>query len=522
MDSPAVTPSDATPSPLVTAPASPPPPQQTRKELDHSFAHSVAWSGLAKGISQLLSWLSTFIVARLLLPVDYGLVGMATVFLGVVQLMSEFGLGVTIVTLRNLDRDQVSQLNTVAVLLGVAGLVLCVLAAYPLGWFFKNPAVPLVVLVLATTFPIAGFRVVPNALLQKDLRFKRLAALEAASAFVLAGSMVLFAWFGLRYWTLVIGSVMSAIITTGLAIMSRPHPLKWPRWGSLRNALSFTRFQLGGNLAWYFYSNADFVVAGRLLGEAALGFYSFAWNIAISIPDKITTLITRVTPAYFAAMQDQPEELKRYLLRLTELLSVVTFPALIGLSLVADDFIRVGLGPKWEGSIGPLRLLALYASVNATTPLLSRVLTVRGELRYLFWLGVVLTVLLPISFAIGSQWGPTGVAAAWVAVFPFTRIPVFRRVSKSIGVTGREYLQTFWPATSGVLAMTAAVFLVRALVPSDVPLVARLVSEILAGAAAYLGVLFGWHRQRIQVLIQLRNMWTRRPVAKAAEGSATA
>ncbi|MFI4942654.1 MAG: oligosaccharide flippase family protein, partial [Burkholderiales bacterium] len=109
---------------------------QDGRHFDSSFVTSVFWTGVAKGSSQLISWLATFLVARLLTPEDYGLVGMATVFLGVVTIVSEFGLGITIVTLRDLSERQIAQLNTVALALGVACFLVCCIAAVPLGLFF--------------------------------------------------------------------------------------------------------------------------------------------------------------------------------------------------------------------------------------------------------------------------------------------------------------------------------------------------------------------------------------------------
>ena len=195
---------------------------QDGRHYDASFVTSVFWTGVAKGSSQLISWLATFLVARLLTPEDYGLVGMATVFLGVVTIVSEFGLGITIVTLRDLSERQIAQLNTVALALGAACFLVCCIAAVPLGLFFHSEALPRIVVVLGTTFPLSAFRIVPNALLQKDLRFRRLGVLETINVLVLSVTMVLLARAGFRYWTLVVGAIVSAVVTTALTVASRP------------------------------------------------------------------------------------------------------------------------------------------------------------------------------------------------------------------------------------------------------------------------------------------------------------
>jgi PST family polysaccharide transporter len=493
---------------------------QDARRFDASFVTSLIWTGVAKGGSQLISWVATFVVARLLTPEDYGLVGMAGVFLGIVTILSEFGLGVTIITLRDLTNLQVAQLNSVAVALGVACFAACCAAAFPLGWFFHSEPLPIIVVVLGITFPISAFRIVPNALLQKDLRFRRLALLETVNVLVLSLTMVILAKAGFRYWTLVAGAIVSSIVTTLQTIASQPVPFRWPKWAQLERALTFTRDQLGATLLWYWYSNADRAVAGKLLGPADLGVYSMAALTATSISEKVMMLLTRITPAYFSALQDEPAALKRYLLRLTEILSAVLFPILIGFALVADHVVNLALGPKWIGAIGPLRLLAISAAINSTTPLLARVLTVRGQNRYLLWIAVVLAIVMPISFVVGSQWGPVGIAAVWVTVFPLTRIPVLTRVVPSLGLTATEYLMAFWPATSGVLAMAAAVLAVRTFLPASVPMLASVGLQVTLGACVYFFVLLGFHRDRIEVLLQLARQWRSR--GAAAAGSAAA
>lgn len=494
---------------------------QDARRFDASFVTSLVWTGVAKGGSQLISWLATFVVARLLTPEDYGLVGMAGVFLGVVTILSEFGLGVTIITLRELTEHQLAQLNTVAVGLGVACFAVCCAAAVPLGVFFHSDPLPLIVVVLGITFPLSAFRIVPNALLQKDLRFRRLALLETVNVLVLSVTMVILAQAGFRYWTLVAGAIVSAIVTSVQTIASRPVPFRWPKWAQLERALTFTRDQLGGTVLWYWYSNADRAVAGRLLGPADLGVYSMAALTATSISEKVMMLLTRITPAYFSALQDDAAALKRYLLRLTEILSVVLFPILIGFALVADHIVHLALGPKWIGAIGPLRLLAISAAINSTTPLLARVLTVRGQNRYLLWIGVVLAIVMPICFVVGSKWGPVGIAAVWVTVFPLTRIPVLTRVVPSIGLSAIEYLKSFWPATSGSLAMAVAVVALRMALPASIPLVASVALQVALGAGVYFFVILGFHRDRVEVLIQLAKRWRSRGAVPAGSAAAS-
>src|SRR2546427_10132771 len=287
-------------------------------ELDRSLLHGIAWTSGAKWVGQLVAWASTLIVARLLTPEDYGLVGMASIYLGLVTLVSEFGLGTTVITLRDLREEQVAQLNGLSLLVGVGSFALSGAAAIPLGRLFHAPQLPAVVVAMSAAFVITAFKTVPFSLLQRDMRFRALALLDAGRAVLLAVSMIAFALLGLRYWTLVIGGLLSSVLSTGATLVLRSHPLAWPRWHSLRHAMTFSGHILVGRLSWYTYSNADFLVAGRLLGKAALGLYEVGWNVANIPIEKITSLVGQVTPAVFSAVQTDHATLRRYLLSITE------------------------------------------------------------------------------------------------------------------------------------------------------------------------------------------------------------
>src|SRR5438034_7010479 len=276
-------------------------PAQART-LDRALLHGVAWTAAPKWAARVLSWASWLIVARLLSPEAYGVVGMATISLGLVTLLSEFGLGTAVLVVRDLRPEQISQLNGLAVLLGLASMLASCMVALSLGRFFHAPQLPLVVVAMSTTFVITSFKTVPLALLQRDLRFKPLALIDLSQALVLAMSMVGFAVAGFRYWTLVCGGVVGALISTGAILGLRHPPFAWPRRKSLKPAITLSSNILISRLCWYTSSNADFLFAGRLLATDALGFISAGWILANVPVDKVTALVGQVTPAFLSAV----------------------------------------------------------------------------------------------------------------------------------------------------------------------------------------------------------------------------
>lgn len=471
--------------------------------MDKHLAEGIAWTAGAKWSSQILSWASMLIVARVLLPSDFGLVGMAVVYLSFMEKFSEFGFGSAVITLRDLTDDQIRQINTFSVLLGAAGFAVSCGAAIPLAWFFRTPRLAAVVVAMSTAFVMAGFRTVSYSLLQRDLRFRLLSILETVTALAQALGTLALALFGFGYWALVLGTILGAAVSTGLNVAWCPRGFARPRFGSIRHALKFSWQILIARLAWNFYSDADFLVAGRVLGTAPLGAYTFAWNLATMPVEKVSTLVGRVTPAFFSAVQTECAALRRYLRAITEVLALITLPATLGLALTAREFVTLVLGRKWLGAIAPLQLLAVYASFRSLTTLLPQVLTAVQETRFVMRNTLAAALLLPTAFYVGSRWGTAGIAWAWIIAYPFIAVPLYQRTFRLIGMSLTEYLAAVRPAMEGSIAMVVLVGVLKWASPSEWPLYLRFGLEVLSGALVYLLYVSGFHSDRIRAFKEL-------------------
>ena len=298
----------------------------------------------------------------------------------------------------------------------------------------------------------------PAALLRRELRFKGLAVIEAAGSAVQALTIVTGALLGFGVWALVAGPLAPQAFSSAAVMTQRRVPLP-PSTArrSCGRTMTFTRHQLTGSVLWYWYSNADFLVAGKVLGEKALGLYYVAWNLSKAVPEKLTGLIVAVVPSYLSAIQDDPGALRRYLLRLTEVIALVTFPALVGIALLAGSIQADVLGPRWVGVAGPLRILALHSVLTSIAPLPSRVLTVRRETRFLVRMDLLLTGTLIPGFWIGSHWGVIGIAVAWISIVPIFQVVVLRRACRAIDLPLKRYLDSIWPAASMTAVMAVVV-----------------------------------------------------------------
>jgi PST family polysaccharide transporter len=476
-------------------------PSRDIRRLDRKLVQGVSWSGGIKGLTQLLSWASTIFVARLLSPEDFGLVAMATLYLGLTALVTEFGLGAAIVALRDLSDELLAQLHAVALLVGLGAFAVSCAVAYPLSRFFSAPELAAVVVVLSCSLVLDSLRTVPTALLARELRFKYLALLEALKAIVAVSLTVGLAAFGAKYWALVLGNVLASLVVTLLLLTLRPQRFARPQVRALKSTLTFSSQLLLGHLAWYGYTNADFLIAGRVLGKIPLGQYTLAWTMSSTPADKIMGIFGRVIPTMFGAVKHDAKALRRYFFLFTEGLANLIIPTSLGLALVAPDFVLLAFGAKWSATILPLRLLCCYLPIHVLAVVLAPVLHVKGDAKYPMRVGFYALAILPPAFYLsGTRWGTVGIAAVWLAVYPLILLPVYARVFRTLGIRVTEYLASLGPTLGSAAVMTVVVLTIRALLPTNWPLALQFSIQVAAGAVVYVAAALFLQRRRLKVL----------------------
>ena len=481
-----------------------------RRKLDRSLVHSLAWRAAGDWASQIFSWASLLIIVRLLAPSDFGMVAMAVIFFPFLRQISEFGIPRIIVTFRDLSDEQIGQLNTAGASLGGFSFLLACAVAKPIAIFFKTPAlVPVIIVTCAALVPL-GLRSVSEGLLTRDMQFRSLSVYEALNAVVSAAVTLVLAAFHFGYWALVLGNLVAISLRSLLVWRARPFHFAIPKLQSIKQQLQFGWHVLVSLVALNSYQRLDNLTSGRVLGQTALGYYGMAWTLANVPLEKVTSLVTTVVPSYLAAVQKDKAALRRYVRTLTESVALATFPATIGLGLVARELIPFALGQKWAGVVAPLEVLSIYAAFRSIVALLPKVLTSVGNARYVMWNDLAALVVLPIAFYIGSHWGNAGIAWGWVLAYPIVVIPLYRETLRTVDMPLKEYAVSLRPAVEGSIAMTIAVVAVRQLPSTNQPLIVRLILEIVSGAAAYAGTLLLLHRERMLAFLRLGSSFRRR------------
>ena len=470
--------------------------------LDRRLVSGVVWTAAAKFGTQIITWGCLLLLARLLSPADFGIVSMSTIFLGFVNIVAEFGIGSAILVMRELTENQIRQIHALSVILGFAMTGMTVLAAKPMAAFFRKPELLTVVPVMGLGFAISGFRVVPQSLLARDIRFKTISSIEAGTAVIQSLMSLLLAWLGMSYWALIIGSLTGGLFSSLRFNFVSPCRFERPIFQQVREQLTYSQRILVARAAWYGYSNSDFAVAGRILGGSALGVYTMAWNLANAPVDRIVTLILRITPSVFSAVQHDNAALKRYLRVVTEGMAIVLFPVGFGIALVADVAVPTLFDKRWAGAAMPVRMLALCAVIRCLVSVSSQVQETVRDVRYTMWQSLVCLAVLPASFWYGSRWGATGIATAWLICYPILCLPPLLRTLHKIHMAKREYLRSLSPAGIASIVMVAAVLFLRHSVHGLRPMI-QLILDSAWGAAVYVGVLLLFFRSRVDAFLGL-------------------
>ena len=470
---------------------------------DSSLASNLAWRAFTNWSSQVVSWAAFLLVVRLLPPADFGLAGMSMVLYTYLKYVGAFGIPATVLRHRDLNEETLAQLNTMGTVFGVGAFLLACLFAWPAAMFFKTPRmVPVTVVTCIALIPL-GLRSVPEGLMNKHMRLKSLSVFDALRDVISAVVTLTLAWLGFHYWALVWGNLLSEIARCAVILSVQRHRFARPRLSTIREPLLFGWRVVAWTFSWSTYSTLDNVTAGRVFGRPGLGLYAMAWNLANVPLEKIVSLITTLIPAYLSRVQTDLPALRRYVRSLSEMIAMTMFPATVGLALVAREAVPLIMGRKWDGMIGPLEVLAAYATFRALVALLPKVLTAMGNARYVMRVELTGLVLMPIAFWIGSHWGIRGIAMGWICAYPLIALAHYWKTLQAIEMSVGEYLAALRPALHGTIAMVLVVFALQWKLPVNHFKWLHLLIEIAGGAVAYVGTVLLLHRERVMYFLSI-------------------
>lgn len=478
--------------------------------LDSRFATGLAWTAGSKWATQLLTWGSLLAVAHLLTPADYGIGNMAGSLTIVANVMAEFGVGTAVLHMPELSRKALAQLHVFSCLVSCSVFLIATLLAPLVARFYHAPL--LIFIVNNSILLITGLQAVPMALLARDMDYRRLSFVEAATMITQSSVTIVGAFLGWGYWALFAGNAAGRVVAAVMAWSWKHVGFAWPRWHDIHYAVRLGGQTAIGRVAWSFYSQADGVVVGRILGASVLGNYQIAMSLASAPADKVSSLLMRTATPLFANIFTEHGLVRRYYTILTEILSMAVMPLMVGLSLVAPLAVPVVFGSKWVAAIGAVQWLSLYMVMRTLSTLAEQVLISQRRTRFTMRMSIFNLIFMPIAFVIAAKWrGSVGVAGAWIVVSPITVLPILIMLQRTIHLPLRKYIASLLPAIAGTLAMTVALLAFREwLQPASWSVRTMLIAQIAVGAAAYGTVLIVFFRERLQRYVRFLKERTQR------------
>ncbi len=420
---------------------------------------------------------------------------MATVLTNFLDQLSDLGTTNALVREPNLSDRLLSTMFWFNCLLGLL-LTLCVLGlSSPAALFFHEPALAKILQVLSITFFITATSVVPNALLTRRMAFREITITQSAGTVAGTGVAIGMALSGEGVWSLVFASLASSTVTTAAYWIFGRRRYQWVLdWKESRSIRSFSLGLSGFNVLNYFSRNADNLIVGRFLGKGPLGFYNMAYTLMTYPLSNFSAVICRVLFPALSTVQDDNQRFRSAYCRMCTLIGLATFPAMLGLTVVAYPLVQVVLGDGWLPVAGLLRVFGPLGMAQSVFTTIGLIYQAKGRADWLLRWGLVSATLYVISFFLGLPWGIQGVAVSYSIVWTILMIPGFLIPFRLIELPAREFALHLWPGlkASLIMAVTAAAWLIglERMGVHSAPIL--LFSTIGIGALTYLALLWWW------------------------------
>ncbi len=445
------------------------------------------WVSGIKFFSRFSQILMLIILARLLAPRDFGLMGIALVTLAGTQQFTKIGLKAALIQQKQENVDD--YLDTTWCLEAGRGLliaaVLFVTAPY-IAMFFGEPDATNLIRVIGLGPLLFGLKNPGIVYFEKDLEFHKQFVYEVSGGFAQFIVGVTYALINPTVWALVFAFVATDFVKFVLSYALHDYR-PWPSFDieAAKELIDYGKWITGSSIVYFLYSQGDDAFVGWFLSATALGFYQYAYRIADTPSSEFAEVISSVTFPAYSKLQDNTADLRDAVLQTTRLTAFVAFPMSFGIALIAPSFVPVVLGPEWTPMIVVMQLLALYGLLHALTRNFGSVWKAIGRPDYITKLGILRVFLIAVLiWPATAQWGIEGTALVVVGVYVFPMLPLdVYIISGNIETSQlRIYREYLYPFVAGTV-MFSSLWYLRTLL--DVPDIVEMLILIPSGAVVY-------------------------------------
>lgn len=467
-----------------------------------SIAHGVLWSGVERFSVQGIQFVLSFVIARQLLPSDYGLIAMLNIFIAVAQSFIDSGFSNALIQKQNrtnVDYSTVFYFNVV-----VAILMYCIFyfSAPWIATFYETPQLSSIIGWVGLNFIISSLATVQRAKLTIELNFKLQAAISIVAVIISGSLAVWMAYNGFGVWTLVYQLLIGNSVTVLLLwLTAHWFPLRVFSWHSFKELFSFGSKLLAGGLLHTIYSNMYTLAIGRFFNETNLGFFNRAFSLAQYPSTNITNIVTRVTYPAECRIQHDDKLLEQKYFSFIRGVSFVVFPMMMGLAVLCEPFIKIVLTDKWSGVVPYARILCFAYMWDPVMRMTWDLLNVKHRSDYSLKSEVLKKIT---AFCILFATIPLGIEVMCIGLIFYSMADLFiitRYVKKLLPtVTLTNIARNLFPFFLLSCLMGGCIFCFLYLI-NNVWL--ELFGGIAIGCLIYWGIAYLFRIQELQMIIQI-------------------
>lgn len=438
-----------------------------------------------------LTMSSNVVLARLLTPQDYGLIGMLGTVTGLITLFRDLGLPAATLQKEEINHEQVSTLFWINVGLSVITALITVAIAPAIASFYNEPRLIGITLIFAVSFIINGLAVQHTALLYRQMEYKALMFIDVFCIFTGIVAAIVAALYGLGYWALVIMPILSgSVYTVGVWIVCGWRPGFPGKNAGVRSMLAFGGYLTASNFANYFAQNLDNVLIGKYWGTQQLGLYAKAYQLLMLPLTQINAPISGVATPSLSRLYSDPPQFRNYYLKALSLITFLTTPIIIFMIVTAKEIIKLLLGSQWLEAAVVFQLLgisAIFQPIYYTTGWLY-MSTGRTERQFKF--GGLISLLLVCSFFVGLPYGIRGVAFSYATAMLLLSGPAMYFAINKLPITLLDIFNSVKPAFVASFLAGAATFGVRTAISSNLPAFFVILACLLVMGGTYIITIF--------------------------------
>jgi PST family polysaccharide transporter len=457
--------------------------------LKRRSVYGTAATFVAQGIRFLVKLATQIIIARLLVPADYGLVAMVAPILALSYLVSELGLGQVIILRRDISSAEISGLFWFSLLLNTAFAASLALLSPAVTWLYHEPRTMPITLALAALLPVSGLGAQHLALLNRNMRFAELAAIDVVPPAIALAAGLAAACSGWGYWSLIAVAAAETLATVVLAWSLSDWRPSQPTFDRRIGPLIRLGFHVTGyNLAGYATTSFDNILLGVAKGSVALGLYDRGYKLVVQPVSQLITPVGRIAVPLLTRLRPDECRYKRAYLDMLRIILLIGTPGILFTMLMAQPLVLFLLGPRWEGVAPVFAWLCLGSLASPIYSSTFWLFTTQERTKRQLGYVAATSVISVASFIAGLPWGPAGVAAGAGLSFLVVSTPlVCWGATKDGLVTATELGVALVPILIAGLVTLAALQLAHLYLPAaGAPMLAASVS---LSYATFIGVL---------------------------------